>query len=595
MVSTITSWSIPEANRPRSTDLFILLITFGIFFMMLLGSHALLIPDEGRYSEIAREMLARGDYITPRLNGIIFLDKPILFYWLEALSIKFFGLQEWSLRLWPALFGIVGCLMMYVAGCLLFNRRTGILAALILSTTILYFLSAHYVNMDLEVAVLITGALLSFIIVSQYTIQYNEPYYKKGLLIAYLFAGLAVLTKGLIGIVIPALVIVLWGMCLKRWNLLLKIYLPIGLLLVLIIAAPWYILAQRATPDFFHYFFVTQHFSRFLTHHFNGRQPFWFYVPVILMGAFPWTIFLVQMLIKKIKSVWKNTNFHQAELFLLIWVLVVFVFFSLPSSKIMGYILPVFPPIALLMGNYFDSVWNNLSDYSKDSVMLRTGTFIFVMSASFFALILFGLVYYAAHDPVVSGHFMQVNLPRLKMASHYFYTIAGLLVFMVIGAVWQWRSKTLLGLIINFIVGTACLLFIFIVTVPKIHLLSTKPLAIKLATYLKPFDTVISYHQYYQDLPLYLRRSITVVDNWHAENIAETDNWRREFWEGSHFQKSNECLIDDKDFEEYFMPRQPRFYIFTDSLSFRQLQKKNHKLYELDRYDNVLLLSNKKN
>jgi len=579
---------IAQENRPLARDLFILFITFSFFFITLLGSHALLIPDEGRYSEIAREMLARGDYITPHLNGTIFLDKPILFYWLEALSIKLFGLQEWSLRLWPALFGIAGCMMMYIVGCLLFSRRAGILAAFILSTTILYFLSAHYVNMDLEVAVWISAALLSFII----SMQYDN---KRILLLAYVFSGLAVLTKGLIGIVIPALVIGSWGACLKRWNLLLKINLGVGLFIISIITAPWYMLAQRATPDFFHYFFITQHFSRFLTHHFNGHQPFWFYLPVVLIGFFPWTVFLFQMLIKKIAWVGREPKKYQSDLFLLLWILVILLFFSLPSSKIIGYILPIFPPMALLMGSYFDSVWNHFSDHSKDSVFLRTGTFIFIILASLIALSLFGLVYYAGYNPMASGHFMQVNLPRLKIASHYFYAIAGLLFFMAMIAIWQLRSKTLLGLVINFTVGMACLLFIFVATVPKIHLLSTKPLAIKLATYLKPFDTVISYHQYYQDLPLYLRRPITVVDNWNAENIAEKDNWRRELWGGSHFQKSSEWLIDDKDFEEYFVPGQSRFYILTDAFSFKQLQKKNHKLYELDRYDNILLLSNKKN
>ena len=586
---------IAQENRPRMDDLFILLITFSFFFISMLGSHALFIPDEGRYSEIAREMLVRADYITPHLNGIVFLDKPILFYWLEALSIKFFGLQEWSLRLLPALFGIIACLMMYVSGCLLFGRRSGILAALILSTMVLYFLSAHYVNMDLEVAVLITGALLSFIVANRYAFTYKESCYKNGLLLAYLFAGLAVLTKGLIGIVIPGLVIGLWGLCLKRWNLLLKIYLPTGLLIVLIIAAPWYILAQQANPLFFHYFFITQHFSRFLTHHFNGQQPFWFYFCVILMGAFPWTIFLPQMLVRKIACVWKNAHTQQAELFLLLWVAVIFVFFSLPASKIIGYILPIFPPIALLMGSYLDSVWHGLSKGSRDSAFLRAGIFVFMGLAFCVALSLFALIHYAGHDPVLSGHFMQKNLPKLKMASHYFYAIAGWFVFMAFSLAWQLRSKTLLGTLVSLVGGSAFLFFVFLTTIPHIHLLSSKSLAISLTSYLKSEEQVISYHQYYQDLPLYLQRPIRVVDDWQATKIAEKDNWRREFWEGTHFQTSHEWLVEDKDFEGYFVPGQPRFYVFTDPFSFIQLKKTNHKLYELDRYDNIVLLSNKKN
>ena len=127
-----------QPKRQWAIDIIFLALLFGFFYAFWIGSYALFTPDEGRYSEVAREMVTSGDYITPRLNGVAFLDKPALYYWLQASAIHLFGLKEWALRFWPAALGILGCLMTYTAGFLLFNRRTGILAAIILATSPLY-------------------------------------------------------------------------------------------------------------------------------------------------------------------------------------------------------------------------------------------------------------------------------------------------------------------------------------------------------------------------------------------------------------------------------------------------------------------------
>ena len=569
-------------SKIKSSDIITLLIILSLLFISLLGSHALLNPDEGRYSEITREMLVRGDYITPYLNGIVFLDKPILFYLLEIISIKLFGLQEWSLRLWPALFGIFGCLMLYISGCLLFNRRTGIISALILASTTLYFLSAHYINTDLEVAVLITAALLSFLIAEGQNKNKTKILF---LFLAYGFSGLAILTKGLIGIVIPALVICSWGICLKRWKLLGEIYLLRGLLLIFLIAAPWYIIEQYVTPEFFHYFFVTQHVSRFLTNNFNGQQSFWFYIPIILIGFFPWTVFLFQALIKKISCIYKNPKNYSNDLFLLIWTLVILLFFSFPSSKIIGYILPIFPPLALLIGSYLDSVWDK---------KWRSGILAFIVLSFFMGFSIIILIFLSGQHIVSNNYSIQVTLPRLQMAKYYFFTIALVFIFLASISFLMLKKKAILYPLINIFIASICLLFIFLLAIPKINLLSTKPLAVKLLTYLKPDQSVIVYHQYYQDLPFYLQRNILVADQWDAINIPKTDNWRRELWEGSHYKNSQSWLITDKDLEKYLTPDHPRIFLFTDPLSFIGLKKLKYKLYEIDRVDNVLLLSNRK-
>lgn len=192
------------------------------YFLILLGSRVLNVPDEGRYSEVARAMLLSGDFITPRLNGIAFFHKPILHYWLQVASFSVFGITEWSVRLMPALAGVLGCVLTYVAGTLLYGRHTGRLAALMLATNPLYFLSSRYADMNLEVAVFITCALLCFMIAMQYPLGSKR---RNILWAAYAFAALAVLTKGLIGIVFPMMVVGAWVLVTRQWRLLREMYL----------------------------------------------------------------------------------------------------------------------------------------------------------------------------------------------------------------------------------------------------------------------------------------------------------------------------------------------------------------------------------
>src|SRR6185312_1023670 len=194
--------------------------------------------------------------------------------------------------------------MTYFAGRQLFNRRTGILAAIILATSPLYYGAAHYANLDLEVAVLISTTLFFSLLALQSTLDSHRRFF---FILAYIFCGLAALTKGLIGIVFPMVIIGCWIMLLNRWKIIKQMRLVTGLVLFFAITIPWYYLVQQANPQFLHFFFVTQQVSRFLTHcDFNNKTTLWFYVPIVLGGFFPWSIFAIQALIKQGKMVWNN-------------------------------------------------------------------------------------------------------------------------------------------------------------------------------------------------------------------------------------------------------------------------------------------------
>lgn len=323
-------------------------VAFLLYFIFL-GSYPLTIPDEGRYSDIVRIMLQSGNYVTPLLNGIPFLDKPPLYFWIQTFFARLIGLNEWGLRLWPVIIAVIGCIATYLAGRRLFNRRTGWLGAIILGTNLLYFVMAHVANIDLTVAIFISISLLLSLIALEKTEQNTRYFY-----LAYLFAALAILTKGLIGIVFPAMIIGLWILILNQWKTIKQMHLFTGMLLIVVICAPWFILAEHENPGFLHYFFYTQQVYRYVATEFNSHYGAWFYPALILIGTLPWTFSVVPALIRKTKLTWQSPQRHRKQLFLLIWVISITVFFSIPISKPLSYILPVFPAIALITASYLD-------------------------------------------------------------------------------------------------------------------------------------------------------------------------------------------------------------------------------------------------
>lgn len=504
----------------------------------MLGSRPLNVPDEGRYSEIPREMMVAHEYVTPRINGIKYFEKPPFFYWMQVASFKTFGLSIWSARFMDALMGLLGCLGTYFVGRKLYNRKTGWFAALTLASSLYYFILAHVVTLDMTVSILLCFALFSFIL---------EYYY-----LLYIFAALAVLTKGLIGIIFPGAIIFLWMLFTKNWGKLKDCKLFTGTILFLAITLPWHILVQLRNPEFFHYYFITQQFSRYFTLVAHRYEPLWYFIPVILAGVFPWTGFLV--------GAYQTTDRkNPVDLFLLISALFIFIFYSVSDSKLVPYVLPCMPFIAILIGKYFASE-------SKSKLSLRCG-FILPSVVSLGAAIATFFVL----RPAQSVDFAQTL---------YFAHISiGILIISTIAVPWVfWKKGFLHAFITQF---TLFMLFCFSLNAlaPTIFMDSLQPMALKLKPLLKPGDTVATYHYYYQDLPFYLNNTVSIV------------NWKGELEFGEKYTAPSNNLIDDATLWKRWTSKQD-VYLFVPNDFYNQLKRQPHHYYIIAEEKNDMLVTN---
>lgn len=304
-------------------------------------------PDEGRYAEIPREMVASGDWLTPRLNGIKYFEKPPLQYWATAAAYAAFGEHHWTARLWPALTGLFGVLLTFYAGVRLFGNSAGYYAALALGGSVLYVLVAHIITLDMGLTFFMTVTLAGILLSQRDGASPRAT--RVWMRVAWAAAAFAVLSKGLIGIVLPAAVLVLYTLLNRDFQLLKRLHLASGIALFAILCAPWFIAVSLANPEFPRFFFIYEHFDRFLTAVHRRAAPWWYFLPILAIGILPWFVTMCDALLRAWRQRGAPGTF-QPQRFLLLWAAFIFVFFSASGSKLSSYILPVFPALALLIG-----------------------------------------------------------------------------------------------------------------------------------------------------------------------------------------------------------------------------------------------------
>jgi 4-amino-4-deoxy-L-arabinose transferase-like glycosyltransferase len=315
-----------------------------LVWLASLANRPLLNPDEGRYAEIPREMLSGGDWVIPHLNGLDYIEKPPLQYWATALSYRVLGVGEFSARLYSALTALGTLAWVWFLGRRLWGPDTGWRAAAVLIGMFMFVVLGEMLTLDMSLTFYMTAAAAGFLTAQQAAISQ-----RRWMLLAWIAVALGVLTKGLVAAAIPAAVLVifsLWSRDFSPWR---KLHASWGLPLFLGITVPWHWLAARRLADFLQFFFVHEHFARYLTKVADREEPWWFFGVVFLAGTVPWTLTALRVLIGGWRRRASAPHFD-AALFLWIWVVFILVFFSLSDSKLMPYILPAMPALAILIG-----------------------------------------------------------------------------------------------------------------------------------------------------------------------------------------------------------------------------------------------------
>lgn len=391
--------------------------------------YPLLLPDEGRYVGVAWHMLGTGDYLTPMLDGMPFFHKPPLFYWLTALSLSVFGLNAWAARLCSVLVAalLVGLLYRFLKTYA--NQRIAILSAVILAVQPFLFGAAHYANLDMLV-----GGIMGMTVIAGATAVFQREQARSdrvAVLCMFAAAALGFLAKGLIGVVLPGGVLFFWLLGRRRFAAMGHLLWWPGIVLFFALSLPWMVLMQQRYSGFFDYYIVYQHFERFLETGFNNPHPFWFYVPVILGLTLPWSVQLWRWCVRDgprdasfVPSAERIEQVGRGVMrgLMLSWLLVILVFFSIPTSKLVGYVIAALPPLAWFIAEAFEARWSREPVRTERSLAASLLIAVGICAAAVLAMVL-------APQPsnkVLAQTLAQSWRPgdRLVMLERYAYDVA---------------------------------------------------------------------------------------------------------------------------------------------------------------------------
>ena len=367
----------------------IIFLAIAAFYLWGLGSFPLVGPDEPRYAQVAREMLARRDFITPTLGGHTWFEKPPLLYWMMMLSYRVLGVTEYAVRLGPAICGLLTAVFIYALGSAIDEshepRSIGRWSALVWLSSLGAIGFSRGATFDIVLTMAISGALASwFLFEMKAARNMSSPAF---LIAFYFFTGLSLLAKGLIGPVIIFGVVGLYFVLRREWPrrgfLLSLIW---GLPLSLAIAAVWYLpMMTRHGWVFIDQFIIQHHFARFTTNKYHHPGPLYFYLPVLIGNALPWTIVLGTSLLSTRRWNWRGSApLDRVRVLALVWLVFPVVFFSFSGSKLVAYILPAMPAVALLAGERIACFWKE--QRGERVVRLTGAVLIFIASAAIWYL-----------------------------------------------------------------------------------------------------------------------------------------------------------------------------------------------------------------
>jgi len=486
------------ANRPLRLSIYAVLAA--IIYLPGLGRPALWEPDEGRYAEIAREMVVSGDYVTPRDDFELYFEKPPLVYWAEAASIKLFGANEFAVRLPAALFSIGQIVITGALAEIVFGAASGLFSALVLALSPLFFGFARFATLDPALAFFLTAALAAFYLAARED-SFSQSSSRRWMLISAAMLALGTLAKGPVALLLGGAIALIWLAVERRLRQIVEMPLVWCGLIYAVIVLPWFILMEARNPGFLRFFFIHEHLERYVSSSEHGWGP-WFFIPMVVGGMWPW-IFFVPPGWSAIRADDTLPNSapassrRSAASFLAVWFAVIFVFFSIPRSKLGTYILPALPPLAIVAGYGLASI-SNLDALLRRRLLAIVATANLVLAAAL--LVFFEL----ARPPII---------PALGFD--------GLLIAAVLAA----------GATAMYALGRTATRIPHAIGALTLAMLATVPLAARvredassistyrnLATAVQPYlagdCTLASYRHYVQSLPFYTNHRETRVEYW---------------------------------------------------------------------------------
>jgi len=447
------------------------------------------------HAATSKDMVLSGDWITPTLTGEPFFDKPAFHNWLVALAFVVFGFTEFAARLPNAMLGLGCVLVTYLLGRRLYGPGAGFLGAVVLATTVEFLVLSRTIMHDMSLAFFVTlGLTLWFV---GYSKDGTE---RRWFLLSYAAFGGAMLAKGPIGVLLPGAVVFLFLLVRRELRFLGRMSLGWGLLIGLAVAAPWYLAVSLRNPDYARYFFIELNFGSFLSKDPHHPEPFHYYLPVLLVGLIPWSFFLPAALVR----VWqrRSEDTHGGTVFLLLWAGFYFAFFSAAESKLPTYILPVFPPLALLLSRLWQELATAPTPTLRKAVLWSFAPFLLLPAAA--------ILWVRSHPLPLPELAAQYGLPLEQAASPLVALVMGLTVAFSLVLLGRTRAG-FAGVALSFAACVA-LFFAFIVPVMNLHQ-SSREMTLELDGLLPAGEPMPHYSSirdsalFYTDRPLRLIRN----------------------------------------------------------------------------------------
>jgi len=526
-------------NRTIIRHLLILLLLSYVFLFFGIGEYSLKEPDEGRYAEIPREMIELNDYTVPHLNYVRYFEKPPLFYWAVAGSYKLFGINEWSFRFANAFSAFLCILALYIFVRRWLGERTALFSSIVLISSFGFFSMARIVTIDMFFTLWLFLSLLCF------TGYYRE---RKPLFIYffYVFLALATLSKGIVSIILLIVTIIIFLLIEKKMSFIKEMRIIKGMMIYGVIVLPWFIAISLRESEFLYFFVVDQHFLRFMTAKHKRTGSLLYFLPVLAGGMFPWSMLIP----RGIASLWKKS---EIRLFI-IWSGIVFLFFSVSRSKLPPYILPIFPALAIVIGCFFNDVWDRAAKIKLEAA-------IYIIIFSVFAITPFlywsntaiGWISRISAEAIYVFQSLKVLLICISMLS--------ILTIIILILRKSYASIFLILSVFSFLF-VSLLMTLNIKTIDSLN--TTKGLSNTINRNMREGDLLINYGTYDQTLPFYTKKKVTIAA------------YKGELEMGSKYEDSKDIFINEYDFIKHFLSGKRVFSV----LKTKRLKKLMEKLPE---------------